>query len=129
MKGLDTPVLLAILHDSPPARELLKGLRGEELGTTELNVFELNTLAGEGPRAHREGRETAIARLRRRITVLPITPESVREASRFLNPKSRTVDYQPLVWGTLSAAGCAEWITTRGFAPPRRGLPFKVRLI
>jgi predicted nucleic acid-binding protein len=129
MKALDTPILLAILHDSPPAKDLLRTLRGEELGTTELNVFELKTLASEGPPALREGRENALARLRRRVTVLPITPESVREAARFLKRKGHPVDFQPLVWGTLAAAGCGEWITTRAYAPPKGSLPFKVRII
>ena len=67
MKALDTPVLLAMLHDAAGAKELLKSLRGEELATTELNLFELRALASEGPRAQRESRETALARLRRRV--------------------------------------------------------------
>jgi predicted nucleic acid-binding protein len=129
MKGLDTPVLLGILHDSGSAKELLKGLRGGELATTELNMFELKVLAAEEARPMREGRETALARLRRRITVLPITPDSVREAARYLTRKGHLGDYQPLVWGTLSSVGCAEWITTRAFAPPKGSWPFKVRII
>ncbi len=129
MKALDTAVLLAILHDSPSAKELLKSLRGEELATTELNIFELRTLAAEVPRPQRESRETALARLRRRVTVLPITPEAVRESGRFLKGKPRTADYQALVWGTLAAAGCSEWITARPFPPPKGILPFKVRIV
>ena len=50
MKALDTPVLLEILHDSPRVKELLKGLRGEELATTEINLFELRLLAVQGGR-------------------------------------------------------------------------------
>jgi predicted nucleic acid-binding protein len=129
MKALDTPVLLAILHDCPSAKELLKGLRGEELGTTELNMFELKVLAGEGARAVRESRETALARLRRRITVLSVTPDAVREAGCLLRGKRSILDYQPLVWGTLVAAGCGEWITTKAYAPPKGSLPFKVRIV
>jgi predicted nucleic acid-binding protein len=129
MKGLDTPVLVDILHDSARAKELLRGLRGEELATTELNMFELRTLAAEGPRAARASREAALVRLRRRITVLPITADSVREAGRCLKGRT-TADFQPLVWGTLAAAGCGEWITTRPFAPAKGGaLPFKVRVL
>ena len=129
MKALDTPVLLAILHDIPSARELLKGLRGEELASTELNLYELAVLSAEGPRARLSARETAVARLRRRITVLPITAESVRDASRIARAKGSGTGYLPLVWGTLAAAGCSEWITTRPFAPPKGAVPFKIRLI
>ena len=129
MKALDTPVLLSILHDAPSAKDLLKGLRGEELATTEVNMFELAALAAQGPRPQRESRETSLARLRRRITVLSVTGEAVREAGRFLRSKDPPLDYQALVWGTLSAAGCGEWITTRTHAPGRVGVPFKVRIV
>jgi predicted nucleic acid-binding protein len=129
MKALDTPVLLAILHDSPAAKDLLRGLRGEELATTELNLFELELLAVEGPRAQQDAREAALGRLRRRLTVLPITSESVREAARFMKGKRSAAGFQPLVWGTLSAAGCGEWITTKSFVPPQGAEPFKVRVV
>ena len=129
MKGLDTPVLLAILHDSAIAKDLLKGLRGEEIATTELNMFELKALAAVAQHRQRESREAALGRLRRRITVLPIAAESVGEAGRWLKGNGRGSDYQPLIWGTLAAAGCAEWITTRAFAPPKGTLPFKLKVI
>lgn len=129
MKGLDTPVLLAILHDSPSTKELLKHLRGEELATTELNLFELQTLAREGPRGQQEHRAGALDRLRRRITVLPISAGSVREAGRLRKGKRTTADYQALVWGTLAAAGCEEWLTSRPFAPPKGALPLEVRIV
>jgi predicted nucleic acid-binding protein len=128
MKGLDTPVLLAILHDSPPAQELLKGLRGEEIATTELNMFELGVLAAAAARRLRGARGVALARLRRRVTVLPIGADSVREAARCVKGNG-LADYQSLVWGTLAAAGCAEWVTTRAFAPPKGAAPFKLRLL
>lgn len=129
MMGLDTPVLLAILHNLPKAKELLRQLRGEELATTEFNLFELQTLAEAGARSQLEQRSGALERLRRRMTVLPITADSVREAGRFRNGKGAAGDYQPLVWGTLSAAGCEEWLTTRSFAPPK-GIPsFKVSIV
>ncbi|MGI0129930.1 MAG: type II toxin-antitoxin system VapC family toxin [Thermoplasmata archaeon] len=129
MKGLDTPVLLAILHDAPASRALLKGLRGEELATTEINLFELTALAASGPAAQREHREAALSRLRRRVTVLPVTAESVRDAGRLLKGRNPPVGYRALIWGTLSAAGCGEWITTKAYAPPKPGLPFKLRLV
>jgi hypothetical protein len=129
MKGLDTPVLLSILHDSGVAKELLKSLRGEELATTEVNLYELELLSALGARAQRAPRQTALARLRRRITVLPITPEATREAARLLRGKPPMHDYRPLIWGTLAAAGCAEWLTTRGHAPPKQGMPFRVKIV
>jgi len=129
MKALDTPVLLALLHDAPSAKELLKSLRGEELATTELNLYELRRLAGDSPRAERNRRENALARLRRRMTVLPITAEAVTEAGRLLPPNDRGAALAPLVWGTLAAAGCGEWITTRAYAPSKGKLPFKVRIV
>jgi predicted nucleic acid-binding protein len=129
MKGLDTPILLSILHDTSSAKELVKSFRGEELATTELNMFELRTLAAEGPRAQRNRRETALARLRRRITVLPITADSVQGAGRFKKGSFRATDYQPVVWATLAAAGCGEWVTTRKYAPLKGTLPFKLRIV
>jgi len=129
MKALDTSVLLGILHDSPSAKDLLKSLRGEEIATTELNFFELKILAADGPRAQREIRETALTRLRRRVTVLPITGDSVRESGRFLTSKAPQRDHQALVWGALTAAGCGEWITTQSGTPARGRLPFRVRVI
>jgi predicted nucleic acid-binding protein len=129
MKGLDTPVLLAILHDAPPSKEVLRSLRGEEAATTELNMFELGLLAFEGPREARTTRESALSRLRRRVTVLPITAESVREATRQMKGKGHVTSFQPLVWSTLAAAGCSEWLTTRAFAPAKAITPFKVRFV
>jgi len=128
MKALDTPILLAILHDSPSAKDLLKGLRGEELATTELNMYELAVLSAEGSRAHLAAREAALARLRRRLTVLPITSESLRGVGRLTRTKGQAPSYLPLIWGTLAAAGCAEWITTKAFSPSKGDVPFKVRL-
>jgi predicted nucleic acid-binding protein len=129
MKGLDTPVLLGILHDTPAAKDLLKGLRGEELATTELNLFELALLASEGLPAQQNSREAALARLRRRLTVLPVTFESVERAARLPRAKGTAGSYHRLVLGTLAAAGCGEWITTKEFAPPKRALPFKLRIV
>jgi predicted nucleic acid-binding protein len=129
MKGLDTPVLLSILHDSTPAKELLKSLRGEELATTELNMFELETLATRGPPGRHAGLASALARLRRRITVLPVTAEAVTLAGRLQRKRGRPSNSLPLVWGVLSAAGCHEWVTTRTYAPPKKIVPFKIRIV
>ena len=129
MKGLDTPVLLGILHDSPSAKDLLKGLRGEELATTELNMFELEVLASEGSRAEHARREAALARLRNRITILPVTGEAVREASRYLRGRAGRAGFLALIWGTLAAAGCGEWLTTQAYAPSKGPNAFKVRVV
>ncbi len=129
MKALDTPALLSILHDTAAGRELLKSLRGEEIATTELQMFELRVLAAHAGPAERAARETALAKLRRRLTVLPVTAESVSEAGRFLRADPRGTGGAALVWGTLAAAGCSEWITTKLYAPSRGKFPFKVRVI
>ena len=129
MKAFDTPVLLAILHDAPSVKGLLRALRGEELATTELNLFELRVVAAAAPAAERAARETALARLRRRITVLPVTAQSVSEAGRHLRGDYRKDPWRALALGTLAAAGCSEWITTRAYAPAKGKLPMKVRIV
>jgi predicted nucleic acid-binding protein len=129
MKALDTPVLLELLHDSPAAKPLLKSLRGEELACTELNLYELEAIAAEGPKQQRSAREAALARLRRRVTVLPLTGDAAREAARLVRSRPGTSGYLPLAWGALVAAGCSEMITTRGFAPPKGTPPIKVRIV
>jgi predicted nucleic acid-binding protein len=120
VKGLDTPILLAILRDLPAARALLKELRGEEIATTEINLFELHTLARTAPRNLRASRIAALQRLRRRVTVLPVTAAAVEEAARLEGSTHEPRrPYEPLIWGTLRAAGCDLWITTRSHAPPK----------
>jgi hypothetical protein len=129
MKGLDTPVLLEILHDTPASRRLLKTLRGEELATTELNMAELCQIASHGPRSTRSARLKSLVGLRRRITVVPITnaaaDELVREAGAHPIPNGTG----PLIWSALSAAGCGEWFTTRAAAPSRASTKLKVRIL
>jgi predicted nucleic acid-binding protein len=126
LKGLDTPVLLAILRDAPAARPLLKELRGEEVATTEINMYELYALAAAAPKRVRASRNAALHRLRRRITVLPITASAVEEAARLAGPSNHHRPYEPLIWGALRAAGCGQWITTRTHAPPK---PLAARIV
>ena len=128
MKGLDTPILLAILRDTPPARELLRELRGEELATTEVNLYELHALAAAGPSSSRPAKVAALQRLRRRLTVLPITASAVDEAARFASLVKAHRPYEPLIWGALKAAGCGTWITTRGHQPPKGLRTLKARV-
>lgn len=127
MKALDTPVLLAILHDSPGAKELLKSLHGEEIATTELNLFELGVIAANARATTRASREDALARLRRRVTVLPVTSQSVAVAAKHAPTGARSGGWTRLILGVLVAAGCAEWITTKAYAPARGKLPIRVR--
>ena len=129
MRGLDTPVLLEILHGSPASRRLLRSLQGEELATTELNLFELYQVASQGSKAARTARQRALVALRRRITVLPITTAAVEEAARGAPMRSIVGGYGPLIWGALAAAGCGEWITTKEAAPPRGATKLKCRVI
>ncbi len=129
MKALDTPVLVGILHDAPFAKPLLRSLHGEEIATTELNIFELKRIAATGPRSVRSSREAALSKLRRRVTVLPVMPDSVAESTRFLTGEPRANDHFALVWGVLVAAGCSEWITTKPYLPRGHKLPFRVRVV
>ncbi len=120
MKGLDTPVLLTILHDSPGARALARDLRGEEIATTELNIFELELIAGGVTKARGGQLRSTIDKLRRRLTVLPIDGSAVQAASAL---SARGVEGSPLqllMWGAVEHAGCSEWITTRPNAPKSR---------
>jgi len=119
VKGLDTPILVGILRDAPPTRPLLKELRGEELATTEVNLYELCLLAAQGPKGARPARLTAVQRLRRRMTVLPVTATAVEEAARLSMSTPGHRPYEPLIWATAKAAGCDLWITTRSHAPPK----------
>jgi predicted nucleic acid-binding protein len=128
VRALDTPVLLAILHGTPGARKLLRDLRHEEIATTELNLYELGTLFARAPKTTVTARRSAIARLRRRITVLPVTADGVREAGRGAGERHHNLGYLPLIWGTLVAAGCREWISTRQYLPSSGRWPFRLNV-
>jgi predicted nucleic acid-binding protein len=129
MKGLDTPVLLGILHGNASAAALLKALKGEELATTELNMYELQSLALRAPRASRAARQKALGGLRRRISVVPITASAVEEAARALSRQPGSLGYGPVMWAAMAAAGCEEWITTRSAAPPKGATRLKSRIV
>jgi len=113
MKAVDTSVLLALLEGDRSARDLVRRLREVEVATTEANFLELTYLAAHGSPRVRGRRREALARLRRKVTVLPIDPRAVAEAEgciiRGEGPAS------PLVAGMLGAfeaAGCDELFTT-----------------
>jgi predicted nucleic acid-binding protein len=112
MKGLDTSVLLSLLHGDRGARELATHLRGLEVATTEANLLELSFLAVRGPPRARAARKGALERLRRRITVLPIDSRAVEQAARRVGKGSeKTPPLVVAMLGALEANGCDELYT------------------
>lgn len=112
MKGLDTSALLEILEGTPLAKKELRRLRGQELATTEGNFLELTCLAARGSKRVQQARQEALARLRRRLTVLPLEGRGSEQAVRRVSAEG--VDLPPLLLGSLGAfeaAGCEELLT------------------
>jgi predicted nucleic acid-binding protein len=118
MKALDTPVLLDLLRQQASARKLLQDLGAEELGTTELNMFELLVIAESGGKAGAEKRRAALAQLRGRLTVLPVDESTTDIASRARGAVLKLPWGSRLIVSALEAHGCLEWHTTRDAAPP-----------
>lgn len=124
MRGLDTAVLIDLLHGRPSARRLLEESAEEELCTTEINLFELETLARADRRPGRERRLASLERLRHKITVLPVDERAARAASLIAaaHPHAgTTTDF--LILGAAEAAGVREWVSAAGLpapAPPAR---------
>lgn len=113
MKALDTPVLMELLRGRPSARSILRSLHGEELATTEVNLFELEAIVAAGPPRGREHRRAALERLRRKLTVLPLDGRASAAAAAL--SAGRLDAARPSEWlmlGTALAYGCSEWITT-----------------
>jgi predicted nucleic acid-binding protein len=130
MKGLDTPVLLALLRGSPEARKLARSLGSGELATTEVNLFELETIARQSRAPGRERRLQALERLRRRLTLLPVDEESSRRAAALAGAsRQRAPEGGWLMWGAAEAHGCTEWITDRRGAPPRGKTRLRISVI
>jgi len=112
MKALDTSVLLALLEGEPGARDLLKKLHGVEVATTEANLLELAYLAARGPERHRRARREAVARLRRKITVLPIDGHAVESASDHFGKGGEALALlAAAMMGALESNGCEELLT------------------
>jgi hypothetical protein len=127
VKGLDTPILLEILAGSPSTAKLLRSLSGEELCTTEANLFELEAVARleRGPALDR--RLAALERLRRGLTVLPLDERACRAAALRCKGSPQGIFTNAwLVWGGLEANGCTEWITSPSAVVPKG--PTKVRI-
>jgi predicted nucleic acid-binding protein len=129
VKALDTSVLLGLLEGSPAVREQLRHLRGVELATTESNMLELACLAGRGARRPRAERLAALARLRRRITVLPVDQRATEEASRRVTGDAPGLSPLALAMlGALEASGCDELLTADPLPVPGKWR-FRVRRI
>jgi predicted nucleic acid-binding protein len=130
MKGLDTPVLLALLEGTPKARALVRALAGEELATTEVNLFEIELLARRDRSPGKERRVQALERLRRKLTVLPIDEETTRRAAVLAASAPRAAPEGTwLCLGAAEAHGCSEWITSLVGMPPPSPARIKVTAI
>ncbi len=127
MKGLDTPALLALLEGRPETRSMLDDLGGEELCTTEVNLFELEAIARSGPSPGRARRLAALDRLRRKVTVLPVDERGARAAAAIAAANRVVLSGSTwLVVGTLWASGAGEVLTTPSSGLPALKLPVKV---
>jgi predicted nucleic acid-binding protein len=132
MKGLDTPILLAFLRGKSPARRLIRSMAGEELATTEWNLFELEILARiADPRGY-SNRAATLEKLRRRLTVLPIDLHAVRSASKAVSSSegvpTRCAAVR-LMLGAMEANGATEWYTTKKFAIAHHKGRCRVKLV
>jgi predicted nucleic acid-binding protein len=117
VKALDTGVLVALLEGDRSARDALRRLRGHEIATTEINLLELGALPGAS--RGRSGRRGAIARLRRKMTVLPVDARAIDEVARRRGGKDlgRTPIHVLAMLGALEASGCEELISDGGPFP------------
>jgi predicted nucleic acid-binding protein len=131
MKCLDTPLLVGLLRGRPEADRWLRDVGGDELATTEVNLYELEGLARSPSRGSRS-RVQALHEVRREISVLEVNPESVRQAGRCggrggprQGEKGRSASswdqaLVPLVLGTAIAHGAREfWTDTHRWLPGR----------
>jgi predicted nucleic acid-binding protein len=130
MKGLDTPVLLALLEGAPKPRALVRALAGEELATTEVNLFEIELLGRRDRSPGKERRIQALERLRRKLTVLPIDEEATRRAAAIAaSARQAAPEGTWLCLGAAEARGCSEWITSASAMPPSSSARIKVTAI
>jgi len=112
VKALDAGALRGVLEADPGSRELLRRLRGVEVATTERAMLELSVLARRSPSKAQVARRTAVDRLRRKLTVLPIDARAIAEAARRAsgNPSFEEL-WRLAEWGALEANGCDELFT------------------
>lgn len=112
MKALDTSALLALLEGNPKAVARLRKWRGEEVATTEVNLLELAVLAARVPPRQRSARFAALARLRRRLTVLPIGPAAFDVAVQHAPQGAGEAALLRLAMAaSLEASGCEELLS------------------
>jgi predicted nucleic acid-binding protein len=112
MKVLDTPLLLDLLRGRLDVRTLESHARGEELATTELNIYELEVLARSGPKVGRDRRLAAVQRLRRKLTILPVDERASQLAAA--GHAGHLRGGMPMEWlmlGAAKAAGASAWWT------------------
>lgn len=130
MKALDTPALLAILEGRREARWILDELEGEEVCTTEINLFELQASVLADKRSERTRRMLALDRLRRRISIFPLDEKSTRAAAHlWAERKAVSVPLGALILGTLEAYGATELLTTEAGRFQMAGSPVPIRLL
>ena len=128
MKGLDTPLVLDLLRGRPSARKVVGTFEGEELCTTEINLFELETLARLDRRPGRERRLAALERLRSKLTILPIDQRAARAAAVLAATQPRSASASEyLILGAAEAAGVSEWLTTTDLPVPKAPSKLKIR--
>lgn len=113
MKAVDSSVLLALLEGDRSARDLIRRLRDVEVATTEANFLELAYLAAKASPRVRSRRREVLARLRRKLTVLPIDFRAVAEAEgAILHGNAPASPLLVGMLGALQAAGCDELFTS-----------------
>jgi predicted nucleic acid-binding protein len=119
MKVLDTPLLLDLLRGRVSVRTLAEHAKGEELATTELNLFELEVMARIGPKVGRDRRLAAVQRLRRKLTILPIDERACQLGAAAQASHVRAASaLECLMLGSARAAGASAWWTS-----PKESLP------
>jgi predicted nucleic acid-binding protein len=131
MIGLDTPVLLSLLRGESTAKALIRRLEAEEVGTTSINLFELETLARLDSSAGKEHRLAALDRLRRKLTILPIDDRSAATAAGYASkdPSHTVPAANWVILGALEAHGCSEWVTLPGSHFPRASKSVRVTIL
>ncbi|HEV8049256.1 MAG TPA: hypothetical protein VGP88_01550, partial [Thermoplasmata archaeon] len=100
---------------------------GEELCTTEANLFELEAFARQQKGGALERRLAAIERLRRGLTVLPLDEKAGRAAAASWRHGGQGLTALSwMILGALAASGCNEWFTSRTAAFPN--VPGRLRI-
>ncbi|HZY91599.1 MAG TPA: type II toxin-antitoxin system VapC family toxin [Thermoplasmata archaeon] len=127
MKGVDTPLLLALLEGKPGAEVLTQAEGDQELCTTEVNLLELEVLARSGAKEGRARRLASLDRLRHRMGVLPVDERASRAGALLASQNSVALPAATwLVLGALHAAGATELLTTEASGLSAVKVPFRI---